>query len=130
MAPRSFVLLLAFLLSACASTAHYACGLPDGVTCKPVSAVYAASLGGGSRATGGDSHGSAGKADAIATPFKEGANTKPTTVVATIKPGDPLLLPPKQIRVWINRWEDQAGDLHDETYLYLRLDNGRWRLPP
>ena len=50
-------------------------------------------------------------------------------IVATVQPGDPVLTRPRVIRVWVARWEDRAGDLHDETYLYLRLDNGTWMLP-
>lgn len=116
-------LLLITALAGCASEPHYACGLPAGVTCKPVSAVYRSSVAGSftpapMKGTGdrqGDS-----KAGAAA----------PPAVVATVKPGDPLITPPKLIRVWVNRWEDHDGDLHDETYLYLRLDNGHWTLPP
>ena len=129
MACKSLALLsLPMLLGACATT-HYACGLPNGITCKPVSAVYAASLA-GSRGNDNDTRESNANVKALPTPFEEATAATPPTVVATVKPGDPLLSPPKQIRVWINRWEDQTGDLHDETYLYLRLDNGRWQLPP
>lgn len=112
------------LLSGCASSPKYACGLPDGVGCKPVGEVYQASVSGtlaGSRLSSNDQ----GADIAVASPTAEAVDA---AVVATVQPGDPLLTRPKHIRVWINRWEDTTGDLHDETYLYLRLDSGTWRL--
>lgn len=114
------------LLSGCAGNPKYACGLPEGVGCKPVGEVYQASVNGtlaGSRRFSNDQDEDIG----IANPIAEASDTP---VVATAQPGDPLLTRPNHIRVWINRWEDTTGDLHDETYLYLRLDNGTWRLGP
>lgn len=111
------------LLAGCASTPKYACGLPKGVGCKPVGEVYEASLAG----TMDQSRPKAENPSKTTPGITQGKNT---AVVATVKPSNPLLSPPKQIRVWINRWEDATGDLHDETYLYLRLDNGAWRLTP
>lgn len=122
---RVMALLIVSALTGCATAPHYACGLPAGVTCKPVSAVYQSSVTGSfthapmKDADTGDSHGDA----------KVGTAVSPPAVVATVKPGDPLITPPKLIRVWVNRWQDHDGDLHDETYLYLRLDNGHWTLP-
>lgn len=118
------------LLAGCASSPKYACGVPEGVGCKPVGEVYEASVTGTlvrnmlarGRVTPDDEH---GEREAAGRQLDQAANTP---VVATVKPGDPLLTRPRHIRVWINRWEDKAGDLHDETYLYLRLDNGTWRL--
>jgi len=46
--------------------------------------------------------------------------------LATVSPGAPLLTPPRTMRVWVAPWPDEDGTLHDETYLYLRLDNGHW----
>ncbi|MBK9132430.1 MAG: TraV family lipoprotein [Gammaproteobacteria bacterium] len=118
------VFFLLSLLAGCASTPRYACGLPKGVGCKPVGEVYQASLAGTlARNRPGQEEKSLDQPSTLA----KGGNT---AVVATVKPSDPLLSPPKQIRVWIKRWEDATGDLHDETYLYLRLDNGAWRLTP
>ncbi|MCC6206548.1 MAG: TraV family lipoprotein [Gammaproteobacteria bacterium] len=114
---------LFILLTGCASTPKYACGLPKGVGCKPVGEVYEASIAGTLSRGRLNQDNPSTAAPGIA----KGVNT---AVVATVNPSDPLLSPPKQIRVWINRWEDTTGDLHDETYLYLRLDNGAWRLTP
>ena len=43
-----------------------------------------------------------------------------------LSPNAPLLIPPQTMRVWVAPWPDEGGTLHDETYLYLRLDNGHW----
>ena len=119
--------LILALLAGCASSPKYACGVPEGVGCKPVGEVYEASVT-GTLARGRvtpDEEDEDGEHETAERPLAEPANTP---VVATVQPGDPLLTRPRHIRVWINRWEDKAGDLHDETYLYLRLDNGTWRL--
>lgn len=116
-------LLIVAALTGCATAPHYACGLPAGVTCKPVSAVYQSSVAGDFKQAPTKGTGN-GHSDS-----KASAAASPPTVVATVKPGDPLITPPKLIRVWVNRWQDHDGDLHDETYLYLRLDNGHWTLP-
>lgn len=99
----------------------FACGLPNGVGCKPVSDVYALSV-----------EGRLGEAPQTS----NDGNTQPavvsgsgnTRLLPTVNPGDPILSRPRHIRVWLGRWEDKDGDLHDETYLYLRLDNGQWLL--
>jgi len=115
------------LLAGCAGNPKYACGVPDGVGCKPVGEIYEASVTGTlnrGRLSQNDED-EDGEIETSGHPLVEAADTP---VIVTVQPGDPLLTRPKHIRVWINRWEDQAGDLHDETYLYLRLDNGTWRL--
>lgn len=44
----------------------------------------------------------------------------------TIKPGDPLREPERVLRVWMAPWVDADGDYHDQSYVYLVLDHGRW----
>ena len=95
----------------------YTCGLPNGTGCKPVSEVYKLSVAGRLKA--------AHTAGAGSTTAVSHAGGKP---VATVMPGEPILTRPRHIRLWLGRWEDKDGDLHDETYLFLRLDNGQWLL--
>jgi conjugal transfer pilus assembly protein TraV len=33
---------------------------------------------------------------------------------------------PRVMRVWVLPWEDTDGDLHDQSYVYMTLDSGRW----
>ena len=118
----------ALTLAGCASGPKYACGVPEGVTCQPVSAVYASSAGGSPALAGaasGEEAPTVGGAEAVASrPRAEVARP----VVATVQPGEPVLTAPRVLRLWIAPWEDAAGDLHDETFLYLRIDDGRWTL--
>jgi len=129
---RAAVLLLVLVLlgaAGCAGGPKYACGVPDGVGCRSVTEIYEASVAGTlSRArppaADGDEEETAEspRGEALGPPAR-------APIVATVQPGDPVLTRPRVIRVWVARWEDRAGDLHDETYLYLRLDNGTWMLP-
>ncbi len=114
--------LSAGVLAGCASGPKYACSMPDGVGCKSVSEVYA-----------GARHEPMPGASASRTLSTGGSKDKMTTgmprpVIATVKPGEAVLTTPKYARMWIDRWEDSDGDMHDETFIYLRLDNGSWVL--
>ena len=40
--------------------------------------------------------------------------------------GMPLRANPLVLRVWLAPWEDTDGDLHDQSYVYLAVDSGRW----
>lgn len=115
------------LLAGCAGNPKYACGVPDGVGCKPVGEIYQASVTGTLQRGRVDGDGG-GEENGNDSSDRPRANATDAPIIATVQPGDPLLTRPRHIRVWIARWEDKTGDLHDETYLYLRLDNGTWRL--
>ena len=109
---------LGMTLCACASGPKYACGVPDGIGCKPVRAVYQASLAG------------VPAIDAKTQPTAGAPPASKTALADAAVPGDPLLSRPRQLRVWMARWEDADGDLIDESMLYLRLDRGAWVLAP
>ena len=55
-------------------------------------------------------------------------NNQIESEIKTVRSGDPLLTMPRQLRLWVNRYEDADGDWNDETYIILRLDDGRWRV--
>lgn len=113
---------LAVILGGCASGPKYACGVPSGIGCKPVRAVYQASIAGLPTITADTAR------TAAAPPAPKGiAKAAPTDSAG---PGDPLLSRPRQLRVWIARWEDADGDLVDESNVYLRLDRGSWVIAP
>jgi len=113
---------LAVTLGGCASGPKYACGVPSGIGCKPVRAVYQASLAGVPAITTNTDR------TAAAPPAPKGiAKAVPADSAG---PGDPLLSRPRQLRVWIAHWEDADGDLVDESNVYLRLDRGSWVITP
>lgn len=135
------------LLVGCA-TPKYACGVPDGIGCKPLSEVHRMAKDGTLKMRSAPNYrdgeespskkSPAAQADVMklaggtnrntvseAEP-KQVAPSRMTPDIVSVTPGAPLLIPPRTMRVWVSRWPDEDGTLHDETYLYLRLDNGRW----
>ena len=115
------MLICILLGSASGCTQKFACGIPWGRKCESLSAVYA------SYATDRLPLSSAvpGPGEVVQEP-RARAVPQPAAVPVTLTPHWPSLTRPRHVRVWIDRWEDADGDLHDETYLYLRLDRGNW----
>ena len=123
---------LPIVLSGCA-TANYACGVADGIGCKPLSEVHRMAQDGSLKTPAvpdnrdpvahDQDEDDFNDADAPHTPSTP---TRRSAGLATVTPGTPLLIPPRTLRVWVAPWPDEDGTLHDETYLYLRLDNGHW----
>lgn len=132
-------LLLAALGSGCAlsgldAAASFACKAPEGVQCESMSGVYAnvvqSNLPGQRRESPPpllhtpSSSSSAPSASTMTT-----GNALPGSASAPQPPATramPLRSPPTVLRVWIAPWEDSDGDLHDQSYIYLAIDGGRW----
>ena len=148
--PRHFLLpivLSPLLLVGCA-TPKYACGVPDGIGCKPLSEVHRMAKDGTLKMRSAPNYrddeetpskkapatqagvlklaGGTNKSTISDTEPEQIAPSRVTPNIVTVTPGAPILIPPRTLRVWVARWPDEDGTLHDETYLYLRLDNGRW----
>ena len=124
--------LFAIFLSGCA-TPKYACGVPDGIGCKSLSEVHRMAQSGSLKTQAAPDNRDTAKHDQDEEDFTgideqqtPTAHSGRSAGLATVTPGTPLLVPPRTMRVWIAPWPDEDGTLHDETYLYLRLDNGRW----
>lgn len=125
----SAVAAVAMALSGCASmsgldaTDTYGCKAPEGVSCISVSGTYANSNPGGRLSRG---------ASAPAKSLGEGPAVYGAASVAlapTSAPGstsDAIRSNPRLLRVWIAPWEDSDGDLHEEGYVHMVVDNGRW----
>jgi conjugal transfer pilus assembly protein TraV len=115
-------------LAACGSLSgldakdQFACKAPDGVLCESMTGIYANAQANnlpGQRV----SHGASGGDPANPAPAAEpgsGVLTKP------IYSGTPIRTAPLVLRVWIAPWEDTDGDLHDQSYLYMPVDSGKW----
>jgi conjugal transfer pilus assembly protein TraV len=136
------------VVSGCASmagvggTSEYSCKAPEGVKCDSVSGTYYNSVENnlpsqrqGGRATPRDE----------ATPIRmevladrrnaaSSADLTPAlTALATasgVPPAAytsmPLRSPARVLRLWVKPWEDADGDLMDQLYVYVPVDNGRW----
>lgn len=114
---------LAFLLAGCSSMSgfdaktSFACKAPDGVRCQSMTGIYAnieAKALSGQRSLSGAKHdeqvtGSAG-----------------SVLGSPISSGTPIHSAPRILRIWFAPWEDADGDLHDQGYVYLTINNGSW----
>lgn len=99
---------------------QFACKAPDGVLCESMSGIYANAMANnlpGQRVNqgGGETEPSRVKAE-----LGTGVITKP------IYSGTPIRSAPQVLRIWFAPWEDSDGDLHDQSYVYLPVDNGKW----
>lgn len=117
----SFLLLILSVLTLSGCASKYSCGAPQGESCRSIGEIYEA------RQQGNLAHQqkpgvSSGQPDSESVQLSERHR------IVSVEPGDPLLSQPRVLRVWINRWEDRDEDLHDEQFIYLRMDQGRWLL--
>ena len=126
---QSLVAIAILGLSGCAGTmsgmtgsdSKFACKAPDGVTCSSLSGVYANAVANNLPALRKE-----GKGDAsgnLATPPSPGE-----VVGRAPSSGDPIRSQSKVLRVWMAPWEDTDGDLHDQSYVYVVANPGRWVL--
>ena len=139
------LILATLIISGCASP-KYACGVPNGIGCKPLSEVHRMAKDGtlkmraapNNRDEPETKNSNHARSDVEKLAGRDSTSSKddqppaqalpqqPNTEVVTVTPSAPILIPPKTMRVWVARWPDEDGTLHDETYLYLKLDNGKW----
>jgi conjugal transfer pilus assembly protein TraV len=129
------------LLTGCSVTgtdskAQFGCAAPEGVQCMTTSGVYYNSL-----ANNLPAQRTASKVGANATVRAEAAPAAGAMVPAAgvpvppwglghrapdVEPAGAVRAAPRIVRVWVLPWEDADGDLHDQSYLYMTLDSGRW----
>lgn len=111
------------LLSACGNlsgldgSSKFSCKAPEGVHCTSVTANY---YNRGSASTGEVAR-------------REGAELRPAAPAPqpAMAPGpDPVALrsPVRVLRLWVKAWEDSDRDLVDQSYVYVRVDDGRWQV--
>jgi len=120
---------LALALGGCAGTltgmdgeSKFSCKAPDGVTCSSLSGVYANAVANNLPGLRKD-----GKGDPAAqSPSKESPDGTITGQAASS--GDPLRTQARVLRIWIAPWEDTEGDLHDQSYIYVVANAGRWTI--
>lgn len=125
---------VALLLAGCASgnltglggSASYACAAPLGVRCTSVSGTYA-------NATQGEA--AAPPPRPSSSPATSKAPSPISTAGRTIsgiaqapQPSDVEYLrsSARILRLWVKPWEDSDQDLHDQGYVYVQIDPGRW----
>lgn len=99
----------------------FSCAAPDGILCESMSGIYANAQQNNLPGQQVNRKGDTGKLSRAKVNDQEnGVLTKP------IYSGTPIRSAPLVLRVWFAPWEDTDGDLHDQSYVYLPVDNGRW----
>ena len=116
-------ILIGFGVSGCAK---FSCGQYPQTGCSPVSENY--------DDTNGDLHDY--RHDFNKENNKENKNKKrgrPDINVSSgnkslnyAHPGDPILTPPRVLRVLVTPWEDKKGDLHAGGYIFLKVESSQW----
>lgn len=130
-------------LSGCASTFgvgsdQYSCdGYPEGVQCKSASEVYEATEHG--RSVSDESQETdpelfdedRGKEPDRASPeAPESALPAASGVapVARLEGKTPIRTEAQVMRIWVNSWEDERGDLHLPGLVYTEVEERRWNV--
>ncbi|UCV17904.1 type IV conjugative transfer system lipoprotein TraV [Ferribacterium limneticum] len=118
-------------MSGLGGDSKYACKAPDGVACDSVSGTYANAL---------HNNLPSQQAQRIARRQKETSeeNSSPTlgrpnssataNVSGMAVTPSPLRTQARILRLWIKPWEDADGDLYDQGYVYVQVDNGQWQI--
>lgn len=109
-------------------TSEYSCKAPEGVKCDSVSGTYYNSVENnlpsqrqGGRITPQD------QADAARSePLTRKRSIAAAAPSAAAYASMPLRSPARVLRLWVKPWEDADGDLMDQLYVYVPVDNGRW----
>jgi conjugal transfer pilus assembly protein TraV len=124
-------------------TSEYSCKAPEGVKCDSVSGTYYNSVENnlpsqrqGGRATPQQAaptrmEALAGKRSVASAIYVTPASTTSATGSGVTFPpaaytSMPLRSPARVLRLWVKPWEDADGDLMDQLYVYVPVDNGRW----
>ncbi len=144
------VVIACAVVSGCASmagvggTSEYSCKAPEGVKCDSVSGTYYNSVEynlpsqrQGGRATPQDETAPT-RMEALAGKRRVASAVYVTPALAPLATGSGVALPPaaytstplrspaRVLRLWVKPWEDADGDLMDQVYVYVPVDNGRW----
>jgi len=135
-AKASFGAVLSLLMVGCGNMSglggseQYGCKAPAGVQCQSVSGNYYNSVRGTTRlpavGTGAQLVPSAPLIKA-SLGRRENLPIDHATVGAGYEP-QPLRSSPRILRLWIKPWEDADHDLIDQSYVYVRVDQGKWML--
>ncbi len=136
--PRSVALLLvSSLMAGCMNmsgldaNSSFSCKAAPGVTCQSISGVHQnASAGNLPFQRNGEGAASEdGQKDEkkIYGAQKPDGKVSPRDMNAAYS-GMPVRQPPLVLRVWMAPYEDESGDLHDQSYFYTMVHSGKWMI--
>ena len=142
-----FILCLASLVAGCAVKGDYSCGVPvNGVRCQPMDETHRQMQAGSLRSLNTDpfvveeptrstpvhqgrlddeemSFGERPPLSRVNAVVEAGLNLPS---IATIHSKQAILSQPRELRIWFSRFTDPEGDLHDESFVFVRISNGHW----
>lgn len=122
-------------LSGLGGSSEFQCKAPEGIPCQSISGVHFNERAGNLQSQRPPSAPSAASGSPIRdtdAPMSDApvAVSYHRPVAAGVPDSAPPLgairSEPTVIRIWMAPWEDTDGDLHDQSYVYLQIDSGRW----
>ena len=132
---RHVMLFLLPALSACMNMSglggdsKYACKAPEGVACDSVSGTYANAVHNNLPSQRAQRSAVTEQGESEPSPSTNFARTNVSTASGNADDGTttgPLRSQARVLRLWIKPWEDADGDLYDQGYVYVQVDNGQW----
>lgn len=114
-------------LSGLSGSSEYGCKAPDGVQCDSVSGNYYNAVQNNlpSQRQDRQNRSSPDKAQPTRTDNKKALTATQPLPRSTYTPTS-LRAQARVLRMWTKPWEDVDGALHDQGYVYLQTDHGRW----
>jgi len=108
----------------------FSCKAPAGVACQSISGTYANAAQNNLpfQRQHDDPKRNEDRQDSAVQPWftaERTAKLSPRNMEAP-NSGMPIREPPLVLRVWIAPWEDDTGDLHDQSYFYTMVHPGKW----
>jgi conjugal transfer pilus assembly protein TraV len=102
-------------LSGVGGTDQYACKAPAGVLCTSVAGVYANSV-----------QYNLPSQMAATSPLPTGPLISSGSLAPSLGDVSAIRSKPRVLRLWVAPWEDTDGDLHEQSFLHVVVDTGRW----
>ncbi|MGH8159237.1 MAG: type IV conjugative transfer system lipoprotein TraV [Rhodanobacter sp.] len=112
----------------------YECPAPTGAACMPVNRLYSLTnepgQAGIDSATGAVEPGHSKKRKVVAdAPIDVGPQMS-AHVAPVPQPGDvvPIRAPARVMRIWVAPWQDENGDLHAASRMFVEIEPQRWAM--
>ena len=118
-------------MSGLGGESKYACKAPDGVACDSVSGTYANALHNNlpsQQARRSARHQKEGSEESSSPTVGRPISSTTANALGMAVTLNSLRTQARILRLWIKPWEDADGDLYDQGYVYVQVDNGQWQI--
>lgn len=128
MQPRVVLTLFPLLLAGCGdlsglgATTEFACKAPIGVHCDSLAGTYYNSLANNLPTQRRHTNLPAALPGQTAILHASTPEVSPSFAPASLR------APGREMRIWVKAWQDDERDLADQSYVYLVVSDGRWRV--